>query len=101
MQELYSGSYALLIGVSKYHVPAAWAPLESIPQELDALATALRRAGFERVEQIRDPTSSELQQGVQEFMRRYGYLKDSRILFYFCRSWLHARIGNAWVLRPE
>ncbi len=83
MQELYSGSYALLIGVSRYDVPAAWAPLSSIPQELDALAAALQQAGFQRVEQIKDPTSFELQQGVQEFMRRYGYLPDARILFFF------------------
>jgi hypothetical protein len=83
MQDLYSGSYALLIGVSRYDVPSAWAPLPSIPQELNALAAALQQAGFQRVEQIKDPTSFELQQGVQEFMRRYGYLPDARIVFFF------------------
>jgi hypothetical protein len=83
LQELYAGSYALLVGVSRYDAPSAWAPLETIPQELDALAKTLKQVGFEHVEQVQNPTHSELQQAVQKFMRSYGYRPDTRLLFFF------------------
>ena len=83
LQELYAGSYALLVGVSRYDTPSAWAPLETIPQELDALAKTLKQVGFEHVEQVQNPTHSELQQAVQKFMRSYGYRPDTRLLFFF------------------
>ena len=83
LQELYAGSYALLVGVSRYDMPSAWAPLETIPQELDALAKTLRQVGFEQVEQVLNPTHLELQQAVQKFMRSYGYRADTRLLFFF------------------
>ncbi len=83
VQELYAGSYALLVGVSRYDTPAAWASLETIPQELDALAKTLRQVGFEQVEQVLNPTHVELQQAVQKFMRSYGYRPDTRLLFFF------------------
>lgn len=83
LEQLYSGSYALLVGVSHYDVPAAWPTLESVPGELDSLAQALKQAGFEQVEQVRDPTGFELQQSIQEFMRRFGYKPDTRLFFFF------------------
>ena len=83
LQELYTGSYALLVGVSRYDSPAAWAPLESIPQELDSLATTLRQLGFQQVEVIGNPTGSELKQAVEGFMRKYGFKADTRLLFFF------------------
>ncbi len=83
LQELYSGSYALLVGVSRYDSPAAWGPLESIPQELDSLATSLRQLGFQQVEVISNPTGSELKQAVEGFMRKYGFKTDTRLLFFF------------------
>jgi hypothetical protein len=83
VQELYAGSYALLVGVSRYDTPAAWAPLETVPNELEALAKTLRQVGFEHVEQVLNPTHDELQQAVQKFMRSYGYRSDTRLLFFF------------------
>ena len=57
LQELYAGSFALLVGVSRDDSPAAWRPLESIPRELDSLATSLRQLGFQQQEVISKPTS--------------------------------------------
>ena len=82
-QELYTGSYALLIGVSRYDTPAAWSRLDSIPDELNALADALRGAGFDRVEQLLNPSGGELRRGVEDFIRRYGYVPGHRVLFFF------------------
>ena len=83
VQELYAGSYALLVGVSRYDTPSAWAPLETIPQELDALAKTLEEIGFEHVVRVQNPTLVELQQAVQKFMKSYGYRPDTRLLFFF------------------
>jgi TPR repeat protein len=82
-QELYSASYALLIGVSKYDDPAAWASLDSVTSELADLKTALMSAGFDGVEQLTNPTGEELRRSVDQFIRRYGYNNGARLLFYF------------------
>ena len=81
-QALYTGSYALLIGVSRYD-NAAWPRLDSIPAELDQLANVLRKTGFDRVDLVLDPTGEDLRRAVQEFMRRYGYQAGTRLLFFF------------------
>lgn len=81
-QELYTGSHALLIGVSTYDVPSAWAPLESIPGELDQVEAALTGSGF-RVERLMNPTGVELRRRVEEFIARYGYTPGNRLLFFF------------------
>jgi hypothetical protein len=83
MQSLYTGSYALLVGVSRYDVPTAWASLETIPRELDDLTRALTRVGFERVERVTNPTGAQLRQAVQDFMSRYGYRSGTRLLLFF------------------
>ena len=56
LPELYAGSYALRVGVSRDDALAPWGPLESIPQELDSLATSLRQMGFQQAEVISKPT---------------------------------------------
>ena len=82
LQALYTGSYALLIGVSRYDNPA-WPRLDSIPAELDQLADVLRKTGFNRVDLVLDPTGEDLRRAVQEFMRRYAYQAGTRLLFFF------------------
>ncbi len=82
-QELYTGSYALLVGVSRYDTPAAWASLDGIPGELNQLADALRAAGFDRVQQATNPTGLELRRAVEDFIGTYGYIPGNRLVFYF------------------
>ena len=55
--QLYSGSYALLIGASKY--TAGWPSLESIPGELDEVEKLLKGKGFV-VNRVYDPNSTQL-----------------------------------------
>jgi hypothetical protein len=82
-QVLYTGSYALLVGVSRYDTASAWAPLDSIPGELNQLADTLRAAGFDRVQQISNPTGQELRRAIEDFIGTYGYVPGNRLVFFF------------------
>lgn len=63
---LYKGSYALLIGASRYQ---RWSRLTNIPSELDELKAALESQGFQ-VERLQDPDLADLRSGVQGFVNR-------------------------------
>ncbi|MEE8434486.1 MAG: caspase family protein, partial [bacterium] len=78
--DLYKGSHALLIGVSDY--TAGWPDLESIPGELDRLEEALKKKGFS-VDRLRNPNSRQLKKGFEDFIEKYGYEEEDRLLFFF------------------
>ncbi len=77
---LYQGSYALLVGVSKYS--AGWPMLESIPAEVDKVEGLLTERGFKVVKVI-DPDGVRLKQSFRSFINRYGFQKENRLLFFF------------------
>lgn len=83
IRDLYSGSYALLVGVSRYQDSAAWASLETIGDELQALDGALKAQGFAAIERVNDPTGAELRRAVEEFIGRYGYDSGNRLFLFF------------------
>ena len=76
----FTGSYALLIGVSDYR--AGWPKLESVPGELAKVEAALKAQGFS-VQKVVDPDGKGLQRAFEDFIDKYGYGKDNRLLFYF------------------
>jgi len=100
-QNLYSGSYALLVGESRYNTPAAWPSLDSVPGELDTLAAALRDLGFDRIERIDNPTGDELKRGIEAFIERYGYDSDNRLLFFFSGHGYTLRGGQLGFFVPR
>ena len=77
---LYSGSYALLIGESNYR--AGWPSIESIPGELARVESMLTSRGF-KVEKHIDPDSHELVAAFSEFIDKYGYDRENRLLFFY------------------
>ena len=77
---LYTGSYALLIGASDY--TAGWPDLNNIPGELDRVEKALQKQGF-RVTRITDPDSKALTNSFEEFIDKYGFDVNNRLLFFF------------------
>ena len=83
VEELYTESRALLIGVSRYDQGAAWPTLDSVSGELNDLKAALLGLGFDGVEQLVNPTGAELRRGVEGFIARYGYSPRARLVFYF------------------
>ncbi len=76
----YAGSHALLIGQSAY--ANGWARLDSVPQELAKVEEALKQQDFS-VETVRDADAAALSTSIKDFIDRYGYNKDNRLLIYF------------------
>ena len=90
---LYTGSYALLIGISDY--TAGWPDLENIRQELQQIETMLNQHGF-IVETVMNPTSEQMQQAFKNFIQQYGYDTANRLLFVFSghgHSRMHGKKG--------
>ena len=63
VEELYTESRALLIGVSRYDQSTAWPTLDSVPSELNDLKAALHTLGFNGVEQLCYGCTSSAGQG--------------------------------------
>jgi len=76
----YHESHALLVGVSDY--TAGWPDLESVPGELELVATLLQEHGF-KTQRLLNPTSVELRRAVDEFINRYGFNPSNRLLLFF------------------
>jgi hypothetical protein len=76
----YTGSYALLIGVSDY--TSGWPDLESIASELSGVQNQLDALGFQ-VRRVANPTSKMMKRAFEDFIDDYGYQKDNQLLFYF------------------
>ncbi len=76
----YSGSYALLIGQSDY--TAGWQDLNSIPRELDKVEAVLKKQNFV-VERHPNLNSRDLKLTFDNFINKYGYDKDNRLLFFY------------------
>ncbi len=88
---LYKGSHALLVGVSDY--TAGWPDLESIPGELDRLEVALVRQGFS-VTRIKNPTSRQLETAFKDFIDKYGFEPENRLLFFYSGHCYTRKVGR-------
>ncbi|MBF0227294.1 MAG: SUMF1/EgtB/PvdO family nonheme iron enzyme [Desulfobacterales bacterium] len=77
--ELYSGSYALLIGESNY--TAGWPKLETIPREISDVKAMLEKQGFLTKDFV-NLNYVEYQKAIETFINDYGFDKDNRLLFY-------------------
>ncbi|MEK8021228.1 MAG: DUF1566 domain-containing protein, partial [Candidatus Parabeggiatoa sp.] len=76
----YSGSYALLIGESRY--TEGWSNLESIPGELDQVEEVLRKQGF-TVEKSLNLNAEQLGNRFKTFINKYGFDENNRLLFFY------------------
>ncbi|MEB3318645.1 MAG: caspase family protein [Cyanobacteriota bacterium] len=82
----YGLSQALVIWVGDYHNPA-WKKLNNIRIEAEQVEAALRRQGFQ-VTLVANPNAKELRQSIEDFIQRYGFKPDSRLVIYFA--------GHGW-----
>ena len=93
----YKGSYALLIGSADYQ-NVAWPDLESIPGELARVETALQEQGF-TVEKHLNLIGDELEDVYEEFLDRYGYDQDNRLVFFFSgHGWTTANNKRGFIV---
>lgn len=95
--ELYHGSYALLIGVSKYS--AGWPVLDSIPAEIDHVERLLLERGF-HVTKVIDPDGTKLSSSFENFINSYGLEKNNRLLFFFSGHGFTRNDGRRGYLIP-
>lgn len=76
---LYENSYALLIGVSQYE---HWPALKSVPMEMRLLESALKKHKF-TIETSLNPTGEELRKTIKDFIDKYGFKENNRLLIFF------------------
>ena len=93
----FSGNYALLIGVSRY---TGWAPLLTIPSELDDVGKALIEQGFE-ITRVDDPNAEELNDAFEDFIDDYGYKEDHRLFFFFAGHGYSDDKGNGYLIPAD
>lgn len=79
--DLYTGSYALVVGLSKY--TNGWDNLSQIPGELKQVRDALEQHGFDVTMALDLPTKRHLEQAFLDFRDKYGYNPGNRLLVYY------------------
>jgi TolA-binding protein len=77
---LFEGSYALLIGVSRY--TSGYPSLTLIDQDIDHIKGALEPHGF-LVQTVSNPTQVELERAIADFIRKFGHNPNNRLLIFF------------------
>ena len=77
---LYTESYALIIGAVNYN--NGWPVLNGVKEDIDAIKTKLESQGF-FVELALDPTSSNFESIIKNFINKYGMEAQNRLLIYF------------------
>lgn len=76
---LYGGSYALLVGVSKYDY---WDTLPGVKEDIAQVGWVLKQRGFQ-VEVAEDPGSDKLLPLIKDFLNRRGGEPQARLLVYY------------------
>nr|NQU88940.1 SUMF1/EgtB/PvdO family nonheme iron enzyme [Bacteroidota bacterium] len=76
---LYTGSFALLIGVSDYDY---WPDLPGVLDDLNEVENVLEEHGFQ-VKKIINPDDNQLQGAYEDFIDAYGMDVNNRLLIYF------------------
>ncbi|MCK5719548.1 MAG: caspase family protein [Thiomargarita sp.] len=76
----YSGSYALLIGESRY--TNGWPSLEAIPGELREVEKVLISQGFQ-VETAFNLNYDTFKERFDTFINQYGFDRNNRLLFFY------------------
>ena len=79
-QNLYSGSYALLVGIFDY--TNGWKKLPGVKKDIELVSAELLNQRF-KIEKVLNPTSLELEKVINEFINKYGHDINNRLLFYY------------------
>lgn len=79
-QQLYDGSYALIIGNSEYS--NGWDRLSGVKGDVVAVRSILERHGF-KVETEENLTSERFEVRIRKFINDYGFDRDNRLIIYY------------------
>ncbi len=94
--QLYKESHALVIGASNY---TGLPKLECVPNEIDQVEVALKKQGFQ-VKKVMNPKSYQLKKAFEDFINKYGYDEDNRLLFFFSGHGYSRKGGKRGYLVP-
>ncbi len=78
--DLYSGSYALVVGNGNYS--KGWDPLPGAIRDVEEVAEVLSRNGF-KVTLKKDLTRADFNRVLGEFVLQHGGYENNRLLFYY------------------
>ena len=78
--ELYKDSHALIIGISDY--TNGWPRLNGVREDIRLVEKALETHGFNTVV-VEDPSRSELDWALGDFINKFGQDPQHRLLIYF------------------
>jgi hypothetical protein len=76
----YTGSYALLIGVSNY--TNGWPSLPGVQNDLVRVKETLQKHGF-LVMSVLDPDKDQLDDAITEFIKNFGQAPGSRLVIWY------------------
>ena len=76
---LYSGSYALVVGVGDY---LKWPKLGEVKKDIIAVKKQLERSGFD-VTVLENPNRRKLHEAILDFIIDKGRVAENRLLFYY------------------
>lgn len=77
--ELYSKSYALVVGVSDYEV---WPDLPGVQEDIRLVGNSLKQHGF-KVVTVLNPTRETFDRSIREFIGKYGQDPENRLVVYY------------------
>ncbi len=77
---LYEGSYALVLGISKY--TNGWPVLPGVEADVEAVKADLEEQGFQVIVK-KDLDKSGIDRAFTNFISQYGQNPENRLLFYF------------------
>jgi class 3 adenylate cyclase len=86
---VYTASYALVVGLSNYTY--GWAASPGVKGDVQAVTQTLEKHGF-HVVVVLDPTMAELEEAYRDFIGKYGFAPDNRLLLYYA--------GTGYTVKP-
>ena len=87
---IYDESHALVIGGSDY--TGGWPKLPGVEKDIILVKDALEAKGF-NVVLVKNPNNQGLENAFEEFIQKYGYKSNNRLLFYFA--------GHGYTVKPK
>ena len=77
--DLYGKSYALVVGASAYRY---WPKLPGVKKDVALVKAELEKHGF-TVTTVMDPTRTDFDAAMRDFISKYGQEQSNRLLFYY------------------
>ena len=89
----YTGSYALLIGMSEYDPRTGWARLPGVREDIEAVGDVLEAHGF-TVERAFDLAAADFDGRMRQFIADHGLEADKRLVVYYAgHGWTESNLG--------